>query len=226
MQRQLIAALKVAGKKVVFVNCSGSSIALEPESFMCDAILQAWYPGEEGGTAVADVLFGDYNPAGRLPVTFYRNITQLPNYEDYNMVGRTYRYMREKPLFPFGHGLSYTKFRYGKPVLSSNTLKVGDELHIELPVSNTGVRSGDEVVQIYIRKRGDKEAPVKTLRAFRRVSVDAGETKNVKITLAADAFRFFDTQTNTMRVVPGDYDVMYGGSSDRNQLKTVKVRLQ
>ena len=99
-------------------------------------------------------------------------------------------------------------------------------MHIELPVSNTGVRSGDEVVQIYIRKRGDKEAPVKTLRAFRRVSVDAGETKNVKITLAADAFRFFDTQTNTMRVVPGDYDVMYGGSSDRNQLKTVKVRLQ
>lgn len=225
VQRQLIAALKVAGKKVVFVNCSGSAIALEPESFMCDAILQAWYPGEEGGTAVADVLFGDYNPAGRLPVTFYRNITQLPNYEDYNMAGRTYRYMREKPLFPFGHGLSYTKFRYGKPVLSSNTLKAGDELHIELPVSNTGSRSGDEVVQIYIRKRGDKEAPVKTLRAFRRVSLDAGETKNVKMTLASDAFRFFDAQTNTMRVVPGDYDVMCGGSSDRNQLKTVKVRL-
>ena len=226
VQRQLIAALKVAGKKVVFVNCSGSAIALEPESFMCDAILQAWYPGEEGGTAVADVLFGDYNPAGRLPVTFYRNITQLPNYEDYNMVERTYRYMREKPLFPFGHGLSYTKFRYGKPVLSSNTLKAGDELHIELPVSNTGSRSGDEVVQIYIRKQGDKEAPVKTLRAFRRVSLDAGETKNVKMTLASDAFRFFDPQTNTMRVVPGDYDVMCGGSSDRNQLKTVKVRLQ
>lgn len=226
VQRQLIAALKVAGKKVVFVNCSGSAIALEPESFMCDAILQAWYPGEEGGTAVADVLFGDYNPAGRLPVTFYRNITQLPNYEDYNMAGRTYRYMREKPLFPFGHGLSYTKFRYGKPVLSSNNLKAGDELHIELPVSNTGSRSGDEVVQIYIRKQGDKEAPVKTLRAFRRVSLDAGETKNVKMTLASDAFRFFDPQTNTMRVVPGDYDVMCGGSSDRNQLKTVKVRLQ
>lgn len=226
VQRQLIAALKVAGKKVVFVNCSGSAIALEPESFMCDAILQAWYPGEEGGTAVADVLFGDYNPAGRLPVTFYRNITQLPNYEDYNMAGRTYRYMREKPLFPFGHGLSYTKFRYGKPVLSSNTLKAGDELHIELLVSNTGSRSGDEVVQIYIRKRGDKEAPVKTLRAFRRVSLDAGETKNVKMTLASDAFRFFDPQINTMRVVPGDYDVMCGGSSDRNQLKTVKVRLQ
>lgn len=226
VQRQLIAALKVAGKKVVFVNCSGSAIALEPESFMCDAILQAWYPGEEGGTAVADVLFGDYNPAGRLPVTFYRNIAQLPNYEDYNMAGRTYRYMREKPLFPFGHGLSYTKFRYGKPVLSSNTLKAGDELHIELPVSNTGSRSGDEVVQIYIRKQGDKEAPVKTLRAFRRVYLDAGETKNVKMTLASDAFRFFDPQTNTMRVVPGDYDVMYGGSSDRNQLKTVKVRLQ
>ena len=226
VQRQLIAALKVAGKKVVFVNCSGSAIALEPESFMCDAILQAWYPGEEGGTAVADVLFGDYNPAGRLPVTFYRNITQLPNYEDYNMAGRTYRYMREKPLFPFGHGLNYTKFRYGKPVLSSNTLKAGDELHIELPVSNTGSRSGDEVVQIYIRKQGDKEAPVKTLRAFRRVSLEAGETKNVKMTLASDAFRFFDPQTNTMRVVPGDYDVMCGGSSDRNQLKTVKVRLQ
>ena len=108
VQRELIDALHRAGKKIVLVNCSGSPIGLEPETKKCEAILQAWYPGQQGGTAVAEVLFGDYNPAGRLPVTFYRNVSQLPDFEDYNMVGRTYRYMQDTPLFPFGYGLSYT----------------------------------------------------------------------------------------------------------------------
>ena len=110
VQRELIAALHRAGKRIVYVNCSGSAVALEPEAQHCDAILQAWYPGQAGGTAVADVLFGDYNPAGRLPVTFYKNQAQLPDFEDYRMQGRTYRYFRGEPLFPFGHGLSYTTF--------------------------------------------------------------------------------------------------------------------
>ena len=110
VQRNLLAALHRAGKKVILVNCSGSPVGLVPETETCEAILQAWYPGQQGGRAVADVLFGDYNPAGRLPVTFYRNIEQLPDFEDYNMTGRTYRFMKERPLFPFGYGLSYTTF--------------------------------------------------------------------------------------------------------------------
>ena len=113
VQRNFLAALHKAGKRVVFVNFSGSAIAFVPEVESCDAILQAWYPGERGGEALADVLFGDYNPQGKLPVTFYKNIGQLPDFQDYNMNGRTYRYMTEEPLFPFGHGLSYTRFNIG-----------------------------------------------------------------------------------------------------------------
>lgn len=225
VQRELIVALKAAGKKIIYVNCSGSAMALEPETQLCDAILQAWYPGEEGGTAVADVLFGDYNPAGRLPVTFYRNINQLPGFEDYSMKGRTYRYMRESPLFPFGHGLSYTQFRYGKALLSATTLQVGDELHIKLPITNTGNRKGDEVLQIYIRKPNDKDAPLKTLRAFRRISLNAGETQSVEMTLTSDTFKFFDAQTNMMRVLPGKYELLYGSSSDKKYLNSIWIQL-
>ena len=122
VQRNLLAELKKAGKKVILVNYSGSAMGLEPESKNCEAILQAWYPGQAGGQAVADVLFGEYNPAGRLPVTFYKNADQLPDFEDYNMKGRTYRYMEKTPLFAFGHGLSYSNFKYGKTVANKKEL--------------------------------------------------------------------------------------------------------
>jgi len=122
---------------------------------MCVSILQAWYPGQEGGTAVAEVLFGDYNPAGRLPVTFYRDLSQLPDFEDYSMQGRTYRYMKLEPLFPFGYGLSYTTFQYGKPVLDNECITVGQSVTLTVPVTNSGKRDGDEVVQLYLRKVGD-----------------------------------------------------------------------
>jgi opacity protein-like surface antigen len=124
------------------------------------AILQAWYPGQAGGTAVAEVLFGDYNPAGRLPVTFYRNVSQLPDFEDYNMTGRTYRYMTQEPLFPFGHGLSYTSFSYGAVVLGSDNIKSGEKLRLSVPVTNTGKCDGEEVVQVYLKKNDDFEGPI------------------------------------------------------------------
>ena len=213
VQRELIAALHRAGKKVVLVNCSGSPIGLEPETGRCGAILQAWYPGQAGGTAVAEVLFGDYNPAGRLPVTFYRNVSQLPDFEDYNMTGRTYRYMTQEPLFPFGHGLSYTSFCYGAVVLGSDNIKSGEKLRLNVPVTNTGKCDGEEVVQVYLKKNDDVEGPSKALRAFKRVHIPAGKTVDVEFDLGDKELVWWNPQSNTMCVSEGSYELMVGGSS-------------
>ena len=204
-QREAIQALSVARKPIVMLNCSGSAIALEPETKNCDAILQAWYPGEEGGRAVADVLFGKVNPAGKLPVTFYRHDDQLPPFNDYHMRGRTYRYFTGKPLFPFGYGLSYTTFRIGQPVCKGRTLKV--------KVSNTGLRGGTETVQVYIKRNADSDGPVKSLCDFQKVSLKAGESKEVTFTLQDNAFECWDPLTNTMRVMSGRYTLYVGNSS-------------
>ena len=225
-QRNVLAALKKAGKKIVFVNFSGSAMALAPEAGNCDAILQAWYPGQAGGTAVADVLFGDYNPAGRLPITFYKHTEQLPDFEDYSMQGRTYRYMKETPLFPFGYGLSYTTFSYGKAQADKNLLNKGDKLSLSIPVKNTGKRNGEEIVQVYIRRPADKEGPAKTLRAFKRVEIAKGETENVTIELPYSAFEWFDATTNTMHPLSGMYEILYGSSSKAEDLHSLQVRIQ
>lgn len=215
VQRNFLKALKEAGKKVILVNCSGSAIALLPETESCDAILQAWYAGELGGEAVADVLFGDYNPSGKLPVTFYKSSEQLPDYEDYSMKGRTYRYMSDA-LFPFGYGLSYTEFSFGE----ARADKVKRTLIV--PVSNTGKRAGTEVVQVYVRKVGDTDGPLKSLKAYQRVSLKPGESKDVVLQLSDEAFEFFDHSTNTMRVTPGArYEVFYGNSSKDEDLKMI-----
>ena len=224
VQRELIAALHRAGKRIVYVNCSGSAVALEPETQHCDAILQAWYPGQAGGTAVADVLFGDYNPAGRLPVTFYKNQAQLPDFEDYRMQGRTYRYFRGEPLFPFGHGLSYTTFDYGKAKLSAKHIKTGTPVQLTIGLRNRGPRDGEEVVQVYVRRNDDPDGPSKSLRAFRRVAIKAGERAEVVFTLDGSAFECFDPATATMRTLPGDYTIYYGGSSATD--RTLKLRLE
>ncbi len=224
VQRELIAALHRAGKKIILVNCSGSPIGLEPETQMCEAIVQAWYPGQAGGKAVAEVLFGDYNPAGRLPVTFYRNVSQLPDFEDYNMAGRTYRYMTEKPLFPFGYGLSYTTFRYGKIKLASS-IKPGATVKMIVPVTNTGKRDGDEVVQVYLRKQGDAGL-IKTLRAFKRVSIPAGKTLNVELELTPKQLEWWNEETNTMQTGKAVFDVMVGGSSMDKDLQVHTLTLQ
>lgn len=226
VQRNVLAALKKAGKKVIFVNFSGSAMALTPETENCDAILQAWYPGQEGGTAVADVLFGDYNPAGRLPVTFYKNMEQLPDFEDYSMQGRTYRYMKEAPLFPFGYGLSYTTFTYGKARADKKRISTGEKMTLTIPVSNTGSRDGEEVVQVYLRREDDPEGPTKTLRAFKRVEITKGKSLNVKIELPYTAFEWFDNSTHTMHPMKGEYEVLYGGSSRTEDLQSIKIQIQ
>lgn len=220
IQRQLLAALHAAGKKVVLVNCSGSAVALEPETSSCDAILQAWYGGEQGGTAVAEILFGDVNPSGKLPVTFYKNTQQLPDFEEYKMAGRTYRYMKEQPLFSFGYGLSYTTFEFGTPKYNAKKGVVTVE------VTNTGKRDGDEVVQVYIKRIADTEGPNKTLKAFKRVSLKAGEKKVISIDFKRDNFEGWDPEHNVMRVVAGKYQMMVGNSSRDCDLKTIEVKVK
>ncbi|MGI6222020.1 MAG: xylan 1,4-beta-xylosidase [Prevotella sp.] len=214
VQRRFLQALHQAGKKVIYVNCSGSAIALEPETTSCDAIVQAWYAGQEGGTAVADVLFGRVNPSGKLPVTFYKSTSQLPDFEDYSMKGRTYRYF-DDPLFAFGYGLSYTTFSVGKASWDGKTLTI--------PVSNVGKRDGTEVVQVYIRSLQDPEGPIKSLRGFQRIDLKAGAKGQVKIALNDKSFEFFDPSTNTMRTLPGDYELLYGTSSRPADLQSMKI---
>ena len=225
VQRNCLKALKQAGKKIVFVNCSGSAIALVPETENCDAILQAWYAGESGGQAVADVLFGDYNPSGKLPVTFYKNLQQLPDFEDYSMKGRTYRFMSD-PLFPFGFGLSYTTFSIDTAQISKTVIKRGENIELTLPVSNTGKRDGTEIVQVYIRKANDTDGPLKTLRGFQRINVAAGKSGQAAIALPYSSFEFFDRVSGKMSVTPGEYEIFYGNSSDVNDLKTINITIQ
>ena len=223
VQRDFLKALKDAGKTIIFVNCSGSCIALEPETKTCDAIVQAWYPGQEGGTAVADVLFGDVNPSGKLPVTFYKNSNQLPDYEDYSMKGRTYRYFTDA-LFPFGYGLSYTKFEIPKAEIKKNGPAPTDWT-LTAEVSNTGKRDGAEVVQVYIRNLQDPDGPLKTLRGFQRVNVKAGQTATATIKLNKQSFEFWDAETNTMRVKPGKYEILVGSSSDEKNKRELMIMI-
>jgi len=222
VQRDFLKALKDAGKTVIFVNCSGSCIALEPETKTCDAIVQAWYPGQEGGTAVADVLFGDYNPSGKLPVTFYKNSNQLPDYEDYSMKGRTYRYFTDA-LFPFGYGLSYTKFEIGKEKLEMGSDGNGK---LSVDVTNSGKRDGAEIVQLYIRDLQDAEGPLKSLRGFERINVKAGQTTTAIIQLNRRSFEFWDSASNTMRVKPGKYEILVGTSSNDSNMKKLTITIQ
>ena len=217
-QRETLAMLHQAGKKVIFVNCSGSAMALTPELETCDAIIQAWYGGELGGQALAEVLFGDYNPSGKLPVTFYKNTDELPDFLDYTMKNRTYRYYTGEALFPFGYGLSYTQFEIGKPVYSKNQMRV--------KVKNVGSCQGLETIQLYIRSLADKEGPLKSLRAYQQVSLTPGESKTLTIDLPRNYFEGWDAKTNTMRVVPGKYEVMVGNSSADKALKKTIVTIQ
>ena len=222
VQREFLKALKAAGKKVIYVNCSGSAIALAPETESCDAILQAWYPGQEGGTAVADVLFGDQNPEGKLSVTFYKDDSQLPDYEDYSMKGRTYRYFNDA-LFPFGYGLSYTEWKVEGGKWMGNTNGGGT---LSVDVTNCGQREGAEVVQLYIRDLSDKEGPLKSLRGFKKVHLKPGQTTTVDITLDKKSFEFWDAETNTMRTKSGTFELLYGTSSADKDLQKLTVTIQ
>ncbi len=191
-QVDFVKQLVAAGTKIVLVLAGGSAIALGEIADLVEAIIFVWYPGQEGGSAVADVLFGDANPAGRLPVTFYRSADQLPPFEDYTMAGRTYRYMTEAPLYPFGYGLSYTHFEYTNLQMSAATLPADGQLNLSLDVENCGDRAGDEVVQLYVRyPDSEVTRPLKELRGFQRITLNPGETRPVTFTLDARQLAYY-----------------------------------
>ena len=217
VQRNLIAALREAGKRIVLVNFSGSAMGLVPEAENCDAILQAWYPGQEGGTAIANVLSGRVSPSGKLPVTFYRSVADLPDVEDYNMEGHTYRYFRGEVLFPFGYGLSYASFSYGKPELKGSTLVV--------PVTNTGACDATETVQLYLTRPDDPAGPIRTLRGWQRVSIPAGKTVKVRFPLTDSTFEWWSEEKQDMMPMPGAYVLQVGPSSADVQAVEYRYRI-
>ena len=211
VQRDLIAALHEAGKKIILVNFSGSAMALEKEAEYCDAILQAWYPGQMGGLAITDILFGDYNPSGKLPLTFYASTEQLPDFSDYSMKDRTYRFFTGKPQWAFGYGQSYTTFKVGRVRVRGGKAIV--------KVTNTGSRDGEEVVQLYVTRKRDKQGPIRTLRAYKRVYVPAGKTVKVEIPLTEDTFLWWDEAAQDMVPTHGRYVLQVGTSSDPKDLR-------
>lgn len=223
VQHELLKVLKKTGKPVVFVLCTGSAIALNWENKNLDAIVNGWYGGQAAGTAIADVIFGDYNPAGRLPVTFYRSVNQLGDFEDYSMKDRTYRYMTSKPLYPFGFGLSYSKFRYSDVSLSNSVINMNESVRLNVSLINKSPYDGDEVVQVYIKRVEDKNGPVKTLRAFKRVPVKALSKSKFVIELENKAFMTYDESSQSMKVLPGKYKVMVGSSSAKKDLTIVSL---
>jgi len=213
VQEKLIKSLHATGTPVVLVNFSGSAVALNWENKNLPAIIQVWYPGQAGGTALADVIFGKYNPGGRLPVTFYKSVEDLPPFEDYSMKNRTYRYFEGEPLYPFGYGLSYTTFEYGTPELSDNSIDKSGSVGVTVEVKNAGDTGGSEVVQLYIK---DIESifPVakKALRDFKRIYLDPGESQIVSFRLVPKDFWVIDNDGNRF-VEPGDFDILVGGNS-------------
>jgi beta-glucosidase len=215
VQTALVQALQATGKPVVFVNCSGSAIALPWEAEHLPAIIQAWYPGQAGGTALARMLFGDCNPSGRLPVTFYRSTEDLPPFEDYSMTNRTYRFFTGKPLYSFGHGLSYTRFQYGPVTLASERVATDGIVTVGVDVTNAGERDGDEVVQVYFRPPGPTalKLPRQRLCGFQRVRLLKGERTAVKLAIPVSTLRHWDPKGKSYVVESGDYLLEVGASS-------------
>lgn len=212
-QEELLKQIHALGRPMVLVLLNGSALAINWAAENIPAIVEAWYPGQAGGDAIADVLFGDYNPSGRLPVTFYRSIEDLPPFEDYQMEGRTYRYFRGEPLFPFGHGLSYTTFEFENLRIHPAEVKIGSKVAIGADVVNTGDRAGDEVVQLYIRHRAfTAPQPTKELRGFKRISLQPGECKTVTFALHTYQLGLCDEAMQFV-VEPGAVEVMVGNSS-------------
>jgi beta-glucosidase len=210
-QQGLLEAVAATGKPVVLVLLNGSALAVNWAQEHAAAIVEAWYPGEEGGAALADVLFGDYNPAGRLPVTFYKSAHQLPPFEDYSMRGRTYRYFTGDPLYPFGYGLSYTKFAYGDLKLSATKIKAGDGLTVSAEVRNAGAREGEEVVQLYVSHvAASVPVPVRSLAGVSRVSLKPGERRSVSFTLTPEQLSIIDDRGRRV-VEPGEFSITVGG---------------
>jgi beta-glucosidase len=214
-QEMLLKRIQALGKPTVLVLLSGSAVAVNWADEHVPAIVAAWYPGQAGGDAIADVLFGDYNPAGRLPVTFYRSVEDLPPFEDYRMEGHTYRYFRGEPLYPFGHGLSYTAFRYSNLQLSAKTITSKDPLTVNVDVENTGERAGDEVVQLYVSDvAASVPVPIRQLQGFRRIHLAPGKKETVSFALTPHQFSLIDDAGRQV-VEPGEFQIAVGGRQPR-----------
>ncbi len=209
-QENLVKAMIATGKPVVVVLTTGSALAANYAAENAAGLIVAWYGGEEAGTAIAETLAGSNNPAGRLPVTFYKSMKDLPPFEDYSMKGRTYRYFEGQPLYPFGYGLSYSKFAYNNARLSTTTLKAGSDLLVDVDVRNTSAIAGDEVVQVYIEFPKLSGAPLRTLCAFQRVSLQPGQVRHVRLTLTPRDVSLVNEE-GTRVVAAGAYKLFIGG---------------
>jgi beta-glucosidase len=225
-QQDFIRKIQAIGKPTVLVMLNGSAVAINWENDNIPAILEAWYPGQAAGTAIADVLFGDYNPAGRLPLTFYKSVNDIPDFENYNMDGFTYRYFKGTPLYPFGYGLSYTSFEYGAPQLSNAEISNGENLTVSVEVTNTGNLAGEEVVQLYIADKSSADPrPIKDLRGFERISLEAGETKTVEFELSSRDLSYWNIEEHDYVPTVGTYDIMVGSSSADKDLKMTMLKV-
>ena len=225
-QEALAEAVVAANPRTVVVEMSAGPLTVPAFKEKIPALLQAWWPGEEGGHAIADVLFGDVNPAGRLPHTVYASEAQVPPVDEYDITkGFTYMYVNGEPLFPFGHGLSYTTFKYGELKLSADTMKADGKITVSADITNTGGRAGDEVVQFYVhQEKGAVKLPAKMLRGFQRISLKPGETKTVTFPLPAEKLAYWDEKSHGFVVEPGIFDVLVGASSaDIRQSGRVEV---
>lgn len=225
VQQMLVRAMHATGKPVVFVNCSGSAIAFGSVEGQYDALLQAWYAGQGGSKALAEVLFGDYNPGGKLPVTFYHSTDDLPDFLDYSMKNRTYRYYTGQPQYAFGFGLSYTTFALGKARLSKTSMKADGKVTLTVPVTNTGKCEGSETVQVYVKALDDPGAPIKALKGFQKLSLAPGETASATITLDGEAFEYYDETIDELSVRPGRYQILYGTSSRNEDLRVLDFKV-
>ncbi|MHB1001717.1 MAG: glycoside hydrolase family 3 C-terminal domain-containing protein [Armatimonadota bacterium] len=212
VQQELLEMICGMGKPVILVLMNGSPVAVNWAQGNVPAILTAWYPGEEGGTAVADVIFGDYSPAGRLPITFVKSLEQLPPFVDYSMKGRTYRYMEAEPLYPFGYGLSFTTFEYSGLALSADSVQSGESIEVSVEVSNAGSRAGDEVVQLYITDiESSVTVPIRQLIRFKRISIEPGQKETVSFTLAPRDMSIIDEEGQRV-LEPGRFIITVGGN--------------
>ncbi|MBQ4621918.1 MAG: glycoside hydrolase family 3 C-terminal domain-containing protein [Bacteroidaceae bacterium] len=226
VQQRLLKAMRQTGRPVVMVNCSGSPIAFGSVEDCYDALIQAWYPGQGGAQALAEVLFGDYNPSGKLPVTFYASNDDLPDFLDYSMENRTYRYFRGTPLYAFGYGMSYTTFEYGKGKLSKSSMKADGKVTLTVPVTNTGKRQGDEIVQVYVKALDYPEAPIKSLKGFAKLKLAPGETRKATITLDGEAFEYYDPSIDELSTRTGRYQILYGSSSLEKDLQSLSFTVK
>jgi len=214
--QKLLKELKKTGKPIILVLMNGSALSINWENEQIDGILEAWYGGEAAGQAVADVLFGDYNPSGRLPVTFYKSINDIPAFDDYAMTGKTYRYCEMPVLYPFGFGLSYTKFNYSNLKLSSAVMD--DKIEIKVDIKNGGSMDGEEVVQLYIHQQG--QLAIKELKGFQRLFLKKGASKQLTFLLKPDDLLHYSKDKDGLAVLPGKVEVLIGASSQNIKMRS------